>query len=426
MTLSLMPMSTGLRAGPAVSRSPTARADHTDIPRGRDVLCFSHDWTGDPLSKTHLMRLLARQNRVLWVNSIGYRAPTASRSDLARAAKKLAAAARPMREVEPNLFVLSPLVVPAYGSAWVRGLNRRFLRAQILLAMRRLRFRRPMNWVFNPAAALVAGTLGEETLIYYCVDEYTAFAGVPSASLAKMERELLRKADLVVVSADRLFESKSRENPNTVLVRHGVDYDLFRRALDPATAVPADVARLPGPVIGYFGLMSRDWFDVGLMAHVARRLPHASIVLLGKVAMDLSPLDRLPNVRVLGRKPYESLPGYCKAFDVAVIPFPISEVTMNANPLKAREYLAAGLPVVSTAVPEVEVLGPQCRIGRDADDFVCQIQAALAEPGPCPGRSRAMRGEGWEARLEEVGRHLSAIRRPGGRQYVASADAGHQ
>src|SRR5438477_12811002 len=99
--------------------------------RGRDLLCFSHDWNGDPLSKTHLMRLLARRNRVLWVNSIGYRAPTASKADIGRVFRKLAAAMTPLREVEPNLFVLSPLAVPAYGVAAVRRLNASLLRLQV-------------------------------------------------------------------------------------------------------------------------------------------------------------------------------------------------------------------------------------------------------------------------------------------------------
>src|SRR5215813_14855774 len=96
--------------------------------RGRDMLCFSHDWTGDPLSKTHLMRLMARDNRVLWVNSIGYRTPTASKADLSRAFKKLAAAASRLREVEPNIFTLNPLAIPAYGNPGVRAFNRWFLR----------------------------------------------------------------------------------------------------------------------------------------------------------------------------------------------------------------------------------------------------------------------------------------------------------
>src|SRR5260221_3561091 len=93
--------------------------------RGRDILCFSHDWTGDPLSKTHLMRLLARNNRVLWVNSIGYRTPSiGSKSDIRRALGKLFAAWQPLREAEPNLYVLNPLAIPAYGKKRVRTINR--------------------------------------------------------------------------------------------------------------------------------------------------------------------------------------------------------------------------------------------------------------------------------------------------------------
>src|SRR5215211_4837984 len=102
-----------------------------DALRGRDLLCFSHDWTGDPLSKTHLMRLLARDNRVLWVNSIGYRAPTASRRDLSRAARKVIAAASGLHEVERNIHVLSPLVIPAYGRPTLRALSRTLLRMQV-------------------------------------------------------------------------------------------------------------------------------------------------------------------------------------------------------------------------------------------------------------------------------------------------------
>src|SRR5688572_328502 len=131
---------------------------------GRDILCFSHDWTGDPLSKTHLMRLLARRNRVLWVNSIGYRTPSVNRADLSRVWKKLVASRQPLREVEPNIFVLNPLAIPAYGLSVARQINQWWLRAQVRRAMRRLGFARPINWVFNPAAAVVAGKLGEAQL----------------------------------------------------------------------------------------------------------------------------------------------------------------------------------------------------------------------------------------------------------------------
>jgi glycosyltransferase involved in cell wall biosynthesis len=221
-----------------------------------------------------------------------------------------------------------------------------------------------------------------------------------------MEEQLLRRADLVIVSADRLYQSKAPLAARIALVRHGVDYTHFRRALDPETQVPAEIASLPRPIIGFFGLVA-DWVDVDLMAAVARHFSSGSLVVLGKATTDLSVLTVLPNAHVLGRKPYEDLPTYCKGFDVALMPFRISELTLNANPLKVREYLAAGLPVVSTAIPEVEVLG-QCRIGRDADSFIREVEAALTAPGPNPERSRAMSSESWEARLEEIGQHLQA------------------
>ena len=374
--------------------------DSSTLLRGRDLLCFSHDWSGDPLSKTHLMRILARDNRVLWVNSIGYRAPTASKADITRAFKKLKAATNSLSEPERNIFVLNPIAIPVYGRPRIRDLNRTLLRFQVKRAMRQLGFQRPINFVFNPAAAIVAGALGEEQILYYCVDEYTEFSGVSSSSLAELEQQLLRQSDLVIVSAERLYQSKVKTNPRTVLIRHGVDFDHFRKALDPETIVPEEIRDLPRPVIGFFGLIA-DWVDLDLMAAVAKRFPNGSMVLLGKSTTDTSALEQIPNVHLLGRKPYASLPAYCKGFDVALMPFRINELTLNANPLKVREYLAAGLPVVSTAIPEVEVLG-LCRIGHDEASFIREVELALQDPGPSVARSELIRSESWGARVDEL------------------------
>jgi len=381
--------------------------DSSKLLRGRDLLCFSHDWSGDPLSKTHLMRILARDNRVLWVNSIGYRAPTASKADVSRAFKKLKAATNALSEPEKNIFVLNPLAIPIYGRPRIRELNKSLLRFQVKRAMRTLGFKNPINFVFNPAAAVIAGALDEEQLIYYCVDEYTAFSGVASRSLAEMEEQLMRKSDLVIVSADRLFQSKARINSNTVLIRHGVDFNHFRKALDPDTTVPEEIRNLPRPVIGFFGLIA-DWVDLELIAAVAKRFPGGSVVMVGKSTTDTKVLEQEPNIHLLGRKTYESLPGYCKGFDVALMPFRINELTLNANPLKVREYLAAGLPVVSTAIPEVEVLG-LCRIGTDRESFVREVEIALQEPGPSGERSERVRSESWDARVDELRGYLSQL-----------------
>jgi hypothetical protein len=149
--------------------------------RGRDIVCFSNDWNGDPLSKTHLMKILARENRILWVNSVGNRRPTASARDLRRIVEKLRDVARGITEPWPNIHVLGPLAVPAYGELG-RALNRRILRAQSLAAMRKLHFTRPISWSFLPASAPVSGTLGEELVVYHCVDEFSKFTGTPERS----------------------------------------------------------------------------------------------------------------------------------------------------------------------------------------------------------------------------------------------------
>lgn len=371
--------------------------------RGRDIVCFSHDWTGDPLSKTHLMRVLSRDNRILWVNAIANRTPTASSKDVSRVFKKLKAFAEPVREVEPNIFVLNPLAVPAYGSSLVRGFNRRFLLSQVRRAMRRLGFRNPLNFVFNPAAGLLAGKIGEERVIYYCVDEYTAFTGV-APGLKEIEEELFRTSDLVVVSAEKLFESKRHFNPNTHIIRHGTDWAHFRKAVDGDVSVPGEIADLPKPVIGFHGLLA-DWVDFNLIRKTAEAFPDGSVVLIGKVSVDaekkIGILDGVPNIHMLGRKPYAELPAYCKGFDVALNPFVINELTLAANPLKVREYLAAGIPVVSTDIPEVRVLA-DCLVADDVDDFVAKIEAALAYPRSAGEISDGIRHESWEAKVDEL------------------------
>ena len=126
------------------------------------------------------------------------------------------------------------------------------------------------------------------------------------------------------------------------------------------------------------------------------------MALVGNATTDLKPLQGANNIRLLGRKPYADLPRYAKAFDVALMPFKMNELTLASNPLKVREYLAAGLPVVSTAIPEVERLGV-CRIGKDAGEIVREIAAAItAGAGPSEVRAAQVRGEGWEARVEEM------------------------
>jgi len=380
------------------------------ILKGRDIICFSHDWTGDPLSKTHIMRILARDNRILWINALANRMPTASSKDISRIFTKLKRFTEPVREAEPNIFVLNPLTIPAYGSRGIVEANTRFLVSQVKKAMRKLSFDRPVNMVFNPAAGMVAGKIGEEELIYYCVDEYTAFTGA-SGGLKEIEDDLFRRSNLVIVSAERLFEKKRGFNPNTFVIRHGTDWKHFRTALDPETRIPADIARLPRPIIGFHGLLA-DWVDFELIKKTAEHFSTGSVALIGKISVDAAQkvkvLHGMPNVHFLGRKPYADLPAYCKAFDVALNPFAINELTLAANPLKVREYLAAGLPVVSTDIPEVRIL-KDCIVAASHAEFLNGVERALANPRPRLEISDAIAHESWDAKVDELRSILGKI-----------------
>lgn len=381
---------------------------------GHNIICFSNDWNGDPLSKKHIMRRLASKNRILWVNSMGSRNPTLSKGDFRRILNKLTDAARGCRKVAENIYVFPPLTVPFLRNRLARSINKICLRRSLRAACRRLGFANPITWTFVPGSAALVGTLGEQLVVYHCVDEFSEFAGTDKDVTLELERTLMERADAVIVSSSRLYETKREHNENTFLVTHGVDVEHFAKACDASTAIPTDMARFPQPVVGFHGLLA-DWIDFKLIRFLAVSRPEWSIVLIGKVETntDISPLEGLSNVHLLGRKDYQLLPGYCKAFDVAVLPFVLNELTLAANPLKLREYVAAGLPVVATAIPEAEKLPSLVRIGKTYSDFLRQVDLALAEDSKRPRAlvSSAMAGESWDEKVEQLSGIIAGLER---------------
>ncbi len=377
---------------------------------GRDIVCFANDWSGDPLSKKHVMTRLAKKNRVLWVNSLGNRAPRASARDMKRIVDKLGKFAAHLTagpvEVAPNIHTITPIAIPSYRSNLARRVNEVAVASTVKSAMRALGFRRPLVYTFVPASAWVARKLGESHLVYHCVDEYSKFDGA-GAEIAQLEAELIGKSDLVITCSTPLQISKSKLNPRCVLVRHGVEQAHFARALDPATEIPADVRDLPRPLFGFYGLVA-EWVDLEAMARVAEAYPHGSVVIVGEHnnadAAGMARLRALANVHLVGRKPYAALPGYCKAFDVALLPFVRNELTENANPLKLREYLAAGLPVVSTDIPEARAVADRgVYLADGADAFVTRVGEALSGgAGPNRARSDAMARESWDEKVADI------------------------
>lgn len=384
--------------------------------RDQSIICFAKDWTEDPTSNNHVMRLLAQNNKVLWLNSIAARTPSfSSGRDLGKMARKLRSFTKGYREVLPNLFVYTPIVLPFPHSAAAQQVNRRILQATLATLRRRLGMKRFQLWTFLPTSVEYLDDLGASLIVYYCTDEFSQFSYLDRERIMHQEARLLRKADVVFATAHSLVESKGRLNPNTHLASHGVDHAHFARALDPATPVAPELAGLRGPVLGFFGLV-QDWIDVDLMAWIAEQRPDWNVVVIGRSLVDMSALKRLPNVTLVDRRPYEELPRYCRAFSVGLIPFRINELTSHVNPIKLREYLSAGLPVVSTDLPEVRHYSHVCEIAKTRQEFLSACERVLRNDTPQERQKRSalMLDETWERKVAALGEHvMRALARKG-------------
>jgi glycosyltransferase involved in cell wall biosynthesis len=373
--------------------------------RNQNIICFAKDWSEDPTSNNYVMRMLARHNHVLWLNSIATRTPkVSSASDMAKLGRKLRAFSEGPQEVEPGLAVFTPIVLPFPHSELAVAVNRQLMRGLTWALRRRLGMDGFQLWTFLPTAVRYVGGLGEDLVVYYITDEWSQFSAVDGARIAAMEEELCRRADVVFATSHTLVERKRALNPETHLASHGVDQAHFAGALTDEVEVPHEIAHLPRPRVGFFGLIE-DWIDLDLMGHLAERRPDWSIVMIGKAKVDLTRHQRHRNIHWLGRRPYQALPAYCKGFDVAVMPFALTELTRHVNPIKLREYLSAGLPVVSTDIPECRHYPELCLVARDRDEFVALCERAIAEDSPEKRRARsdAMRAETWEQKVEALG-----------------------
>lgn len=372
--------------------------------RRTSIIAFAKDWHEDPTSNHHVLRELAKTRRVLWLNSLATRTPKlGSARDLGKIKRKLREFAAGPVNVENDLWVFSPLVLPLPHSAAARAINRQVLRATIRALRWKLDIEQFDLWTFLPSTADYVGTLGEQASVYYCVDEWSLFDYIDKDQTVAQEQKLLERVDAVFAINHALAESKRKTCEHTFVAPHGVDHALFAQALVPETEIPADLAAIPGPRIGFYGTL-QSWVDFELIAHVARTRPDWSIVLIGQTLTDVSAVNDLPNVHFLGQKPHHALPAYCKGFDAGIIPYRIDERMAFVNPLKMREYLSAGLPVVSTPVPEVVRHGHLCEVAATPDDFVSALDRVLRNDDPnAPAvRSRAMETETWSARVAGI------------------------
>lgn len=408
--------------------------------RGIDgIICYSTDPWGDMKRPGQLMRRLSERVQVLYVE------PALSFTSVIKNWQTALGAASRERlrrglsgrtdEVLPGIRVLTSLVtVPPHRLSFVPSpsllgrVSERQHRAaadRARRAAKRLGMSSPVIWTSYPAPLI--GWLGGErsVIVYDCMDRWTDFpdaiANPRWQGLVKgYERELLDRADVVFCSAAGLFDSKRRTAKGAVvLLRNGADVEHF---LPRGRPVPDDIARLPRPIIGYVGALA-EWVDFELLRSVALLRQDWSLVLVGPVfrgassgdAGALRPISGLPNVHLLGPRPYSDVPAYLEAFDVATIPFRLNGLTEDTNPIKVYEYLAAGVPVVSTRLPELLTL-PDVRLASNGAEFVEQCEAARLERfdrNRISHRVEVAERNSWEARAGVAWEAISEL--PGSR-----------
>ncbi len=268
--------------------------------------------------------------------------------------------------------------------------------------------------------------LEPEAVVYDCMDELSAFLHSPP-DLLEQEQALFERADLVFAGGPSLFDAKRRFHRNVHCFPSSVDVAHFRQALDRNIAHPS-YRRLPGPKLGFFGVLD-ERFDGELLAAVADQEPSWQIVLAGPVAkIDPAALPRRPNIHYAGQQPYSSLPAFLASWDVCLLPFALNDATRFISPTKSLEYMAAELPVVSTAVPDV--------VGQHADviaiahspaEFAARCRQALAMPaGERQRMIRRMRAKlattSWDATADAMRQLLHTLVRE--RSGAELGDAG--
>ena len=349
-----------------------------------DLVMIANSWSAavsNPTSKHHIAQALAAAGHsVLWVEGAGMRRPSiASGRDWRRSIARLVKAASGAVKAQGSdrIWVLSPLVVPLPSISAVRAFNSRMMLARIISAMKRLGFARPalVNYVptFHGVMERWRRTAGPAAVaVYHCVDRWDAFDRYHSAVMAECDRRCCAAADLVVASSRELEERCRRFSSRVHCLPHGVRHDLFSAPLRHGAKRPADMPG--GKVIGFMGLLS-EWVDQELLLLTAAECRDATVMLIGEADVNVSRLAAARNVLLAGPRPFAALPAYVANFSVGVIPFVVNELTRAVNPVKLLEMLAAGCPVVSTALPEVGKEGVW--IGNDREEFVAHVRRLL-------------------------------------------------
>ena len=355
---------------------------------GVSIICFGGEdwWYHHPHSKNHLMRRFARAgNKVIFVNSISMGlAPMKSGELLPRIKRKLKSYAKLARTTEEGITVVSPAVVPFFGSAAATATNRRLLTVQILSLAKRRGLTKPILWIAIPTAVEVVGRMNESLVIYHVSDKYDANTmdhATDPAFIRKLHERAIDAADLVFYSSRKLLDEATSGREKSHLLEQAVDFDHWSRVSNSDLKIAEAVAQIPQPRIGYFGAIEPWLIDQELIKQASLERPDWNWIFIGNKSRGLE-IEALPNVHFLPPVTYDELPRYAKGFDVCVLPWN-TEVpfTSYGSAIKVREYLASGKPVVISPLPEYESMSEVLRIGRSREQFLELVDEALREQG---------------------------------------------
>ena len=355
------------------------------------------------------MRRFAKAgNRVIFVNSISMGLPGLRNKDLLpRIARKLRSYARLARPTPEGVTVVSPAVIPFFGSRFVRSANRRLLAMQIGRLAKQGSLTNPILWIAIPTAADLIGEFDEQLVIYQVSDKYDANLMDHATNLGtikKLHERAVDNADLILYSGQKLLAEADRGLERSYLLEQAVDFDHWSTAGTGNMEIAAAVARIPRPRLGYFGAIEPWLIDQDLIKRAARERPDWQWIFIGNKSRGVE-IEALPNTHFLPPVPYQELPKFAAGFDVCVLPWDTAHsFTSYGSAIKVREYLATGKPVVISPLPEYESMGEVLRIARSHDDWFRLVDQALNENDPEAKRARqsAVSGGTWDARAEWV------------------------
>lgn len=382
--------------------------------RGRDIVCVGFsDWGKDTLTnEQHLLVRLAEHNRILFVESLGLRRPQVAGRDVKRILRRLVRGVMPAREVD-GLHVISPLVLPIHDKPWARRFNAKVLPWLVRRATRRLGFRDIVLWTFVPPAEVLFEPLAPKQILYYVDDDHAAKKGIDEESFRAAEERVARRADVIMASAPELAERMRLLNDNVHEAFNVADTALFATALDDGPVDPA-VAALPEPRIVFVGAIIASKIDIPMVRELSRLRPDWSFPMIGPIgpgdpSTDVGGLQDLPNVHLLGYRPYDQLPQVLRSGAAAIMPYHVDGEMRSVFPMKTYEYLAAGLPVVSTHLPAL-VGVHEIPKAATAQEMVDTLERLMAEDSPQVRRARSdgVQGFSWESRLAQLGELLGS------------------